>query len=72
MSTCCTDKFTPFLVTRFEDLKDAVLRWLTYMENRLDDLDPVAVDIEIIEKQIEEIEVRFNTRFLIGCLFCGT
>ena len=43
--------------SRFEDMKDAVLRWLTYMENRLDDLEPVAIDVEIIEKQIEEIEV---------------
>ena len=43
--------------SRFEDMKDSVLRWLTYVENRLDDLEPVAIDVEIIEKQIEEIEV---------------
>ena len=43
--------------SRFEDMKDSVLRWLTYMENRIDDLEPVAIDFEMIEKQIEEIEV---------------
>lgn len=49
---CC-----PCCSRRFEDLKDAALRWLTYMENRLDELEPVAVDLEVIEKQVEEIEV---------------
>ncbi len=48
---------------KFDQCKASVLRWLGSTEARLDDLEPVAIDIEIIEKQIEEIEV-------INVVFC--
>ena len=42
---------------QFEGLGEDVLRWLTDMEGRVDALEPVAIDVEVIEKQIEELQV---------------
>lgn len=43
--------------SRYEGLRDEILHWLTDMENKVDSLAPIAIDIEVIEKQIEELEV---------------
>ncbi|XP_021709228.1 dystonin isoform X33 [Aedes aegypti] len=40
----------------YEDLKDQVLVWLSSIETRTNNLAPVAVDIETIKYQIEEVK----------------
>ena len=42
----------------YTDSKKAIVEWLTKMENTVDGFQPVAVDIEVAEKQIEELEER--------------
>ena len=42
---------------RYEAIKDEVLDWLADMERRIDNLEPVAIDIDVIGKQIEELQV---------------
>lgn len=51
----------------YADSKKAIVEWLAKMENTVDGFEPVAVDIELAEKQIEELEVRG-----IGQLCAGT
>ena len=41
----------------YEKLRDQVLVWLTNIENRVNRLDPVAVEMETVKKQIEELKV---------------
>lgn len=41
----------------YEKLRDQVLFWLTNMENKVNQLEPVAVEMETIKKQIEELKV---------------
>ena len=41
----------------YEKLRDQVLEWLTRNENRVDSMEPVAVDAEILRKQTEELKV---------------
>lgn len=41
----------------YEKLRDQVLHWLTNMENKLNRLEPVAIEVESIKKQIEELKV---------------
>ncbi|XP_065222544.1 dystonin isoform X13 [Planococcus citri] len=40
----------------YEKLRDQVLVWLTNIENRVNRLDPVAVEMEMVKKQIEELK----------------
>ena len=42
----------------YEKLRDQVLEWLTKNENKLDSLEPVAVDADILKKQTDEMKVR--------------
>lgn len=42
----------------YEKLREQVLEWLTRNEKRVDALEPVAVDADIIKKQIDEVKVR--------------
>lgn len=42
---------------QFDDLGEEIKRWLTEMEAKVDNLEPVAIDVEIIAKQIEELQV---------------
>jgi len=42
----------------YEKLRAQVLEWLTYMENRVNQLDPVAIESESIKKQAEEMKVK--------------
>ena len=42
---------------QYAEARDAVLKWLTTTETKIDDLEPVAIDVEIIAKQIEELQV---------------
>ncbi len=41
----------------YEKLRDQVLSWLNNMEIRVNRLEPVAVEMETIKKQIEELKV---------------
>jgi DNA repair exonuclease SbcCD ATPase subunit len=43
---------------QFEGLHDEIMRWLVSIETKVDNLEPVAIDLEIIAKQIEELQVR--------------
>ena len=42
----------------YEKLRDQVLEWLTKNENRVDSLQPVAVDADILKKQTDEMKVK--------------
>lgn len=42
--------------TAYENLKNQVLVWLTSIENRTNALSPVAVDLNVINRQIEELK----------------
>ncbi len=42
---------------RYEELKNLVQKWLIDTETKMDALEPVAIDVEIIAKQIEELQV---------------
>ena len=41
----------------FNELLTQVNTWMSSMERRIDNLDPVAMDIQLIEDQIESIQV---------------
>lgn len=41
----------------YEKLRDQVLVWLQNTETRVNRLEPVAVDMEVIKRQIEELKV---------------
>ena len=41
----------------FNELLSQVNTWMSSMERRIDNLDPVAMDIQLIEDQIESIQV---------------
>ena len=41
----------------YEKLRDQVLEWLTKTEKRIEILEPVAVDADILKKQIDELKV---------------
>ena len=43
--------------SRYDQARDDVNKWLTNTETTIDNLEPVAIDVEIIAKQIEEIQV---------------
>lgn len=49
----------------YEKLRDQVLEWLTKNETRVDALEPVAVDANIIKRQTDELKVIFKK-----CLLC--
>lgn len=49
----------------FERLRDQVLDWLNSMELRVQRLQPVAVDIEILRNQTEELKVYSASFFVI-------
>lgn len=40
----------------YEKLRDQVIVWLNTFENRVEKLEPIAVDIEIVKKQTEQIK----------------
>lgn len=42
----------------YADSKKAIVEWLAKMENTVDGFEAVAIDIELAEKQIEELEVK--------------
>lgn len=42
--------------TAFENLKNQVLAWLSSIENRVNNLAPVAVDLNVINRQIDELK----------------
>lgn len=42
----------------FEEKKNAVLDWLTNMETQTDNLEPIAVVIEAVKKQLDELQVK--------------
>ena len=42
--------------SRYDQVKAAVLRWLTDTEAKVDQLQPVAIDLKVIERQIEELQ----------------
>lgn len=42
---------------KYGSARDEVTKWLTEKETTTDNLEPVAIDVEIIAKQIEEIQV---------------
>ena len=43
--------------SQYELLRDEVLQWLNEIDNIVDNLQPVAIDVEVVEKQIEELKV---------------
>lgn len=45
----------------YEKIKQDVVRWLTNMETDIDTFEPVAVDMDVVAKQIEELQVSVNT-----------
>ena len=45
-------------LTAYERLRQQVLEWLNFMENRVGQLEPVAIEPETIRKQAEEIKVK--------------
>lgn len=46
----------------FESAKTMMLLWLAQMEARVDEFDPAAVEVDIVEKQIAELQVRAVSR----------
>ena len=42
----------------FEEKKNAVLDWLTNMETQTDNLEPIAVVIEAVKKQLDQLQVK--------------
>jgi DNA repair exonuclease SbcCD ATPase subunit len=40
----------------YEALREQVNAWLTKMESRIEDLDPIAVDLDMINKQVNDIK----------------
>ncbi len=42
----------------YEKLRDQVLEWLAKNEARVDSLEPVAVDADILKRQTDELRVR--------------
>jgi len=38
-------------------MKGEVVRWLTQMEADMDAFDPVAVDMDVVAQQVEELQV---------------
>lgn len=44
----------------YEKLRDQVLAWLQSTENRVTRLEPVAVEMETIKRQIDELKVGLN------------
>lgn len=49
----------------YEKLRDQVLVWLQNTETRVNRLEPVAVDMEVIKRQIEELKVHKQSFSLI-------
>jgi len=45
----------------YEKLRDQVLEWLATMETRVLRLEPVAVEIETLKRQIEELKVNCSS-----------
>ena len=60
----------------YEEIKNQVVEWLTGMESDVNAFEPVAVDMDIVAKQIEELQVRKHSNFLIESFvkdcFCDT
>ena len=56
----------------FESKLGAVVEWLDKREARLDEMEPVAVDVETIATQTDQLKVSLLQRFLfkIRCLMC--
>ena len=44
---------------KYHQARDEVIQWLDRMENKVGQLEPVAIDVEIIERQIEELQVMY-------------
>ena len=44
----------------YQRMKDEVVGWLSGMETDVDGFEPVAVDMDVVAKQIEELQVRFT------------
>ena len=42
---------------QYEALREEVQQWLVDMDNYVDNLEPVAIDLEVVEKQIDELKV---------------
>ena len=43
--------------SEYETMKKTVVDWLTGVESKVDNFEPVAVDVDIAENQIEELQV---------------
>lgn len=52
----------------YEKLRDQVIEWLTAMETRVLRLEPVAVEIETLKRQTEQLKVITVSRIFIGFL----
>ena len=52
---------------KYDEQRADVTAWLFNMENTVDNLDPVAIDVEVIEVQVEELKVgsKFYTPILL-------
>jgi hypothetical protein len=51
----------------YERIKQEVVRWLTGMETDVDSFEPVAVDMDVVAVQIEELQVNFFFFFFQFC-----
>jgi hypothetical protein len=49
----------------YEKLRDQVLEWLAKNEARVETLEPVAVDADILKRQTDELRVNFFANFPI-------
>ncbi len=49
----------------YEKLRDQVLEWLAKNEARVDTLEPVAVDADILKRQTDELRVNALANFLM-------
>ena len=52
----------------YEKLQDQVLLWLSNMESKINRLEPVAVEMETVKKQIEEIKVRRRANAIVRAI----
>lgn len=48
--------------SEYERIKAEVVQWLTQMEADVDGFEPVAVDMDVVAKQIEELHVSFKLK----------
>ena len=57
---------------KYNALHDEVERWLEINEDKIERLEPIAVDMEQIEKQIEELQVKIlRIRVRVTLIYFG-